>query len=385
MSEDRQIALGNPVLGHQELDRISDVFDSGWVLNGPETEAFEEDFSEYVGTEHAVSVVNCTAGMELAFKALGLDGKTVILPGLAFVANGIALLENDIQPLFVDVKPDTYNVDPAAVRERAEDADAVFLLHYAGHPAEMDEVLDIAEEHDLRVIEDAAHALGAGVDDRNVGSFGDATVFSFGPLKMITTAMGGMVATPHEEVANRIESLRSYGMDEDAWSREERQYSWRYSIPTLGHNFRLSDVAAAMGRAQLDRIDEFIESRRSLAAEYTGGFDRISGISPPVELPPATHTYLYYVIRVERGFPLSRNQLAETLEKRGVEVSVHWDPPLYKHEFLRDSVSEVDFPVTERLSQELLTLPMHPNLTTEDVEYVLDVVAEESETVTANR
>jgi dTDP-4-amino-4,6-dideoxygalactose transaminase len=374
MLSERTVELGEPVVGEPELKRIREVFETGWILNGPTVKEFEESFREYVGAEHAVGVVNCTAGMDLAFKALGLSGGKAIIGGQSFVANGIAMYQNDVEPLFVDVDPETYNLDPEAVEDCAEEADAIFVLHYAGHAAEMDRILEIANEYDLAVIEDAAHSLGSEYRGHRVGSFGDATVFSFGPLKLLTTSMGGMLTTPHDSVAEEIETLRSYGMASDAWSRDDEQYSWQYSIPTLGHNFRLTDVAAAMGLEQLDRVPSFIDHRRARAAEYTERFEAIEGIHPPVERSDRLHSYLYYVIRVGEEYPLSRNELAVSLEEAGVEVSVHWDPALHEHQAVREQVGDVTLPVSERLADQLLTLPMHPKLTTEDVEYVADVV-----------
>lgn len=375
---ERSVELGEPVLGEEELDRIREVFETGWVLNGPVVAEFEQEFGEYLGAEHAVGVTNCTAGMDLAVKALGLTGSTVIAPGQSFIANGIAMLQNDVDPLFVDVDEGTYNIDPAAVEANAEEADGVFVLHYAGHAADMEPILEIAAEYDLTVIEDAAHSLGSMYKDQPVGTFGDATVFSFGPVKMLTTAMGGMVTTPHEDVAERIETLRSYGMDSDSWTRDDEQYSWRYSVPSLGHNFRLTDVAAAMGLAQLDRLDTFIEHRRARAAEYTKSLDSIDGVYPPVENEGCVHPYLYYVVRIGEEYPLSRNKIAVRLEEAGVEVSVHWDPALHEHEVIRQQIGDVTLPVSERLADELLTLPMHPKLTTEDVEYIASIIESHS-------
>jgi perosamine synthetase len=375
---ERSVELGEPVLGEEELDRIREVFETGWVLNGPVVAEFEQDFEEYLGAEHAVGVTNCTAGMDLAVKALGLSGSTVIAPGQSFIANGIAMLQNDVDPLFVDVDEETYNIDPAVVEAHAEEADGVFVLHYAGHAADMEPILEIAAEYDLTVIEDAAHSLGSMYKDQPVGTFGDATVFSFGPVKMLTTAMGGMVTTPHEDVAERIETLRSYGMDSDSWTRDEEQYSWRYAVPTLGHNFRLTDVAAAMGLAQLERLDTFIEHRRARAAEYTDHLEAIDGIHPPVEHTDCVHPYLYYVVRIGEEYPLSRNEIAVRLEEAGVEVSVHWDPALHEHEVIRQQIGDVTLPVSERLADELLTLPMHPKLSTEDVGYIASIIESHS-------
>lgn len=374
MNEQRQVDLGGPVVGERELERIREVFESGWLLNGPEVDRFEDEFADFVGAQHAVGVVNCTAGMDMAVTALGLENGRIAVPGQAFVANGIALLQNNATPLFVDVDPETYNIDPTELEAVADRVDGVLLVHYGGLPADMDRILEIAEEHDLAVIEDAAHALGSTYDGQSVGTFGDVTVFSFGPLKMITTAMGGMVTTADDEVADRIEALRSYGMDTDSWNRDQNQQSWQYSIPELGHNFRLPDTAAAMGRAQLQRVDEFVDHRQQRAAEYTDRLQAVDGIQPPVDDPSRTHSYLYYVIRVDDAYPLTRDELALRLEDNDVEVSVHWDPPLHEHTFIKQFADDVSLPVSELLADRLLTLPMHPNIQPEDVEYVASLI-----------
>lgn len=374
MNEKRQVDLGGPVVGERELERIREVFESGWLLNGPEVDRFEDEFADFVGAQHAVGVVNCTAGMDIAVTALGLENGRIAVPGQAFVANGIALLQNNATPLFVDVDPETYNIDPAELEAVADRVDGVLLLHYAGLPTDMDRILEIAEQHDLAVIEDAAHALGSTYDGQSVGTFGDVTVFSFGPLKMITTAMGGMVTTADDEVTDRIEMLRSYGMDADSWDRDRNQQSWQYSIPELGHNFRLPDTAAAMGRAQLQRVDEFVHHRQQRAAEYTDRLQAVDGIQPPVDDTSRTHSYLYYVIRVDDAYPLTRDELALRLEDNDVEVSVHWDPPLHEHTFIKQFADNESLPVSELLADRLLTLPMHPNLQPEDVEYVASLI-----------
>ncbi|WP_247009116.1 DegT/DnrJ/EryC1/StrS family aminotransferase [Halorientalis litorea] len=375
-----QVELGTPVVGEDELDAIADVFETGWVLNGPTTREFEDEFAEYVGAEHAVSVVNCTAGMDMALNALDLpEDATVIVPGQAFIANGIAIGQNGFEPLFVDVDPETYNITADAIAERGAEADAVLLIHHGGYPCDMDAIMDVADEYDLRVVEDAAHALGSEYEGEKIGVHGDATVFSFGPLKMITTGMGGMVTTPHEDVADNVETLRSYGMDTDAWNREEDPKPWQYSIPQLGHNYRLSDVASGMGLAQLEKVEDFIAHRRQRAAEYTAAFDDVDGIETPPVTDNRRHTYLYYVVRVTDEYPLSRDELAHKLMDADVGISVHWDPALHHHQLFDEQGPTPTLPVSEQLADELLTLPMHPRLTKAEAEHVIELIDTETD------
>jgi len=372
------VDLGTPVVGDQELSAISDVFETGWVLNGPTVRDFEDEFATYVDAEHAVSVVNCTAGMHMALDAVGLpDDATVLLPGQSFIADGIAVRQNGFDPLFVDVDPETVNVTPEAVEAHAEEADALLLVHYGGYPCEMDAIMDIADRHDIAVIEDAAHALGAEYKGKRIGTHGDATVFSFGPLKMITTGMGGMVTTGRDDVADELRTLRSYGMDTDAWDRQENAKPWQYAIPRLGHNFRLSDVAAGMGLAQLERIEEFIDHRRSMAAHYEGGLEQVDGIHTSPIVENGRHPYLYYVIQVGEEYPIHRDELAASLMDSDIGISVHWDPPLHEHKLFDRQFDTPDLPVSEALAERLLTLPMHPELRPEDVQRVTDVIASE--------
>jgi len=373
---DDHVELGTPIVGDDELYAIDEVFDTGWVLNGPTTREFEDEFAAYVGADHAVSVVNCTAGMHMALDAVGLpDDAKVILPGQGFIANGIAVRQNGFDPIFIDVDPVTSNITPEAIAERADEADAVLLVHYAGYPCEMDAILDIAADHDLAVIEDAAHALGSEYRGEKIGVHGDATVFSFGPLKMITTGMGGMVTTERGGVADEIETFRSYGMDTDAWSREQDPKPWQYSIPRIGHNFRLSDVAAGMGLAQLEKVERFIEHRRARAADYGHELADVAGVYTPSTSDDRRHAFLYYVIQVGEDYPLTRDELAADLMDCNVGISVHWDPPLHQHQLFREKYDTPSLPTSEALSDRLLTLPMHPSLTTEEVQHVTNIIA----------
>jgi dTDP-4-amino-4,6-dideoxygalactose transaminase len=240
----------------------------------------------------------------------------------------------------------------------------------------MDPILEIASDYNILVVEDAAHALGSEYKGGKVGTLGDITVFSFGPIKMITTGMGGMITTNNGDIDNKIRVLRSYGMDKSAYEREISRSSqpWRYLIKMLGHNFRMTDIAAAIGLIQLSKLEHFIEKRRNFAEILTKELKIINEIEPPIEPREFKHVYLYYVIKVKNGL---RDKLAKYMLKKGIGVSVHWDPPLHLHNLMRKyGYKEGDFPITEKLSKEVLTLPMGPHLTFEDLEYIVNSIKE---------
>lgn len=373
----KKIPLAKPLLGDDELKKIKEVFNSGWILNGPIVKEFEEKFKEYIGSKHAIAVSSCTAGMDLALKALNVKGGEVILPAFNFIAAGIAVLQNNARPVFVDVDEKTCNIDPEKVKEKInKKTRAILVCHYAGLPADMDAILEIAEDYNIPVVEDAAHALGSEYKGKKIGTLGDITVFSFGPTKMITTGMGGMITTDNDEINKKIRILRSYGMDKSAYERElSKSYKpWKYSIELLGHNFRMTDIAAAIGIVQLSKLDFFIEKRREYAKIYTKELKKISEIEPPIEPEGYKHVYLYYVIKVSNNL---RDELAKHLLKKGIGISVHWDPPLHLHKIMKKlGYKEGDFPISEKLSKKVLTLPNGPHLTIDDINYVINCIKE---------
>lgn len=373
----KKIPLARPLLGKEELDKIREVFSSGWILNGPFVQEFEKKFREYIGAKFAIAVTSCTAGMDLALKALDVKEGEVILPAFNFIAAGIAVLQNNAKPVFVDVDKKTGNIDPEKLKEKiGKKTKAILICHYAGLPADMKAILEISHDYNIPLIEDAAHALGSEYKGKKIGNFGDVTVFSFGPIKMITTGMGGMITTENQEIDRKIRIMRSYGMDKSAYEREtaEKGIPWKYSINTLGHNYRMTDISAAIGLVQLSKLEEFIAQRRKNAEHLTKELGKIKEIIPPTEPEDYKHVYLYYVIKVKNGL---RDKLGIELLRRGIGVSVHWDPPLHLHALMRKfGYKEGDFPITEKLSKEVLTLPVGPNLAYKDIEYIANSIKE---------
>jgi len=369
------IEFGQPYVDEDDKSAILKAFESKWILNGPNVRMFEELFKSYIGSDYACGVSSCTAGMHAVFCVLGIqEGDEIIVPAFSFAANGLAILQVGAIPAFVDVDDLTLNIDPnrieAAITERTK---AIVLVHYAGLSAEMNSILEIAKKYDLFVVEDAAHALGSRYKEDYVGTFGDATVFSFGPLKMLVSAgMGGMVTTNNKDIDSKLRKFISYGMDKSMWNRKKDKKPWQYNVADLGHNFRMMDVSAAMGISQLNKLDWILSKRRHISEAYNQELKGVKGLIIPFEPDDHQHAYLYYVIRIKEGESgVSRDELAQKLHQENIKISVHWDPPLHLHTLYNKYGYQCgDFPVSERAAKEVLSLPMHLELSESDVRFV---------------
>lgn len=378
-TQKRKIPLGRPVFNELEKEAVLKVFDSPWVLNGPKVREFEEKFKEYTGAKYASAVGSCTAGMHLSLSALGAGKDAeVLLPAFNFIADGLSVLQAGLRPVFVEVDPETGNMDPKDFEKRVSSkACAVLALHYAGFPSNMDAILRIAEKYGIKVIEDASHSAGASYGNKKIGAIGDATSFSFGPLKTLCSGMGGMVTSNDENIIKKVNSLRSYGMDKSMWDRKDEQMPWSYSISDLGHNFRMTDFQAAMGIVQLEKLDNFLRRRekiKNIYDEALSGLGVFEFFKPVSKAKPAP---LYYSVKLSPKKTGLRNKLALHLLSQGIGASVHWDPPLHLHPlFQKEGCREGDFPATEDLSRRVISLPLHPMMTDEDVDFIVQIIKE---------
>jgi len=349
-----RVPIADPVLGSKERKRVCDVLDGGQIADGPEVRAFEREFAEACGTDHAVATANGTTALHVALHACGIGpGDTVVTTPFSFVATANAVRFCGADPAFADIDPATYNLDPESVRAVAEEVggvDAVLPVHLYGLPAAMDELDDIADEHDAALVEDAAQAHGARYRDEPVGSLADAAAFSFYPTKNMTTGEGGIVLTDDETVARRGARFVNHGRNEDGTHAE------------LGHNFRMTSVAGALGRAQLDRLDGFVRDRRENAARLTEALAD-SSMEAPVEPTGRTHAYHQYTVQCD-----DRVALATHLDDAGVETGVYYPSPI--HELPAYDHVETNCPVAARAAREVLSLPVHPALTESQLQTV---------------
>lgn len=361
------IPVFRPAVGDDEWVAIKNCFDTGWIGLGPKTAEFEQAFGEFIGADYVSGMNSCTAALDMAFKVLNITGGEVITTSLTFVSSNHAILYNNCTPVFADIVPDTLTLDPDDVRRKiTPNTRALMLVHYAGHPCEMDAFMQIAEEHDLKIIEDCAHAAGSTYNGQPVGTFGDAGCFSFHAVKNVAMGEGGALVVKEQAQHERAMKLRWCGISKSTWERAKgKNYSWQYDVQELGYKYHLSDIAAAIGLVQLRKADASRAARKHIWETYNAAFADL-----PVE-PLAVHdnvqtTYLIYVLKTER-----RDDLIDFLKERGIGTSVHYYP---NHRFELYRQYPADVPVTEDIAERIVTLPIYPGLTNDQMETVIENV-----------
>jgi perosamine synthetase len=360
-----------PVIGEREIAYVNDAVRSGWVSSiGPYIGRFEQAFADYIGVSHAIAVGNGTLGLHLALHSLGIgQGAEVIVPDLTFVATAHAVLQTGATPVFVDVEPDTWCIDPEAV-ERAitPRTRAIIPVHLYGHPADMPAILEIAARHGLLVVEDAAEAHGASIADRRVGSLGEVSVFSFYGNKVITTGEGGMLTTNDAVLAERLRYLKDHGMSPER----------RYYHTELAFNYRMTNLQAALGLAQLEQIEVFIEKKRQIHSWYSRVLDGNPSLQLPVERPGVRNIFWLFSLVLTENSSLSRQEFGLALRRQGIDwrpffVPMHLLPHLAS---LRAVGRQGEgCPVSERLGERGLNLPSGCGLDKQDISFIADAVA----------
>ena len=365
------IPIADPDVGQAERDAVAAVLEDGRLADGPEVRAFESEFADHAGVDHGVATTNGTTALHVAFRALGVgSGDAVVTTPFSFVASANAVRLCGATPVFADVDPETYNLDPAAVERVLADRDdvaAILAVHLYGLPADVDALADLADEYDVALVEDAAQAHGATYDDRPVGSFGDAAAFSFYPTKNMTTGEGGMVLTDRDDVAAAAARFVNHGRGESGGRG--------YEHVEVGHNFRMTSLAAAIGRVQLDRLPEFVAARRKNARVLS---DRLADapVTTPTEPAGRTHAYHQYTVRVA-----DRDGFRTALEERGVDTGVYYPRPIHE----QPAYDDVDHsaPVAEAAADEVVSLPVHPGLSPDDLRRVAAAATEAAESADA--
>jgi len=367
-----------PDIGDEEMAEVLDVLRSGWLTTGPKARDFEREFAAVVGAKHAVAVNSCTAALHLTLEAAGIrEGDEVLIPTMTFAATAEVVTYLKAKPVLVDCIDDTLNLDAnrleQAITERTK---AIIPVHFAGHPCDMDQIISLARARDLRVIEDAAHALPARYKGKTVGSIGDSTCFSFYATKNITTGEGGMITTDNPDYAARVRMMSLHGLSRDAWNRYSAEGSWYYEILSPGFKYNLTDIAAALGLAQLKKCDRFWKTRERYAALYNEGFRDLPEIVCPSAASHVQHAWHLYVIQLELDrLRITRNEFIHRLQQAGVGCSVHFIP-LHLHPYYRETFGyqPEDFPVASSMFQRILSLPLYSKMTQEDVARVIEIV-----------
>jgi dTDP-4-amino-4,6-dideoxygalactose transaminase len=374
----REFLLFSPAaVGQAEIDEVVDTLRSGWITTGPKTQQFEAAFRSRVEAPATLAVSSCTAGLHLGLLSVGVQpGDEVITTPMTFCASANVIEHVGATPRFADVEADTLNLDPAAIEVAVTPRTrAILAVHYAGHPAELDSIREVATRHRLALIEDAAHAIPASYKGRLIGSTENPTSFSFYATKNLSTGEGGML-TGSAEVVARARSLALHGMRRDAWSRYGPGGSWFYEVEQPGFKYNMTDIQAAMGLAQLRQLGGFQRRRREIAGLYSQAFGSIDALETPTERPEVEHAWNLYVLRLRLGaLTIGRNRFIEELRARNIGTSVHFIP-VHLHPFYREKYGyqPAQFPVTLGNYQRMLSLPIHPRLSDADVNDVIDAV-----------
>ena len=358
----REIPIAKPLLGRDEEDAIRAVLQSGRLVQGKQVKAFEDAFADYIGVEHAVAVTNGTIALDLALKALKLDlGDEVIVPAFSFIATGNCVLFQGATPVFADIDQKTFNIDPSDVNEKVTArTKALIPVHMFGQPAKMDELREIAQDHEIYVIEDAAQSHGAEYKRQKTGSLGDIGCFSFYATKNMTTGEGGMITTNNSKFAQTVRLLRDHGQTE------------KYHHTIIGYNYRMTELAAAIGLVQLKKLDERNDKRMKNAAKLDEGIEKIHGLTPPYVEEYVKHVFYQYVVRVEDDYPLERDKLVDHLKEIGIGTAVHYPMPIYKQPAYRTrGYDRTICPVTEESCSRVLSLPVHPSVNENDIQYII--------------
>jgi dTDP-4-amino-4,6-dideoxygalactose transaminase len=373
-----------PDVGDEEAAAVAEVLRSGWITTASRTKEFERSFAEYVGAEHALALNSGTAAMHVALAAWGIGpGDEVITTPNTFCSTVHVIVQQGATPVLADVSADDYNLDPDCVAAKITSrTKALLLVHLAGLPCRMDALLELARAHNLRVLEDAAHAAGSQVGGRMIGSLGNATAFSFYATKNLTTAEGGMLTTNDSEFMEQARLWHLHGLSRDAWKRYSAEGAWRYDVLVPGFKDNMSDIQAAIGLVQLNKLERNLTRRAEIARCYTAAFSQMPELIPAPEARSGDrHAHHLYILRLNLDHVgVTRDRFFEELKARGIGASVHFIP-VYHLTYYRERFGwrAEDFPITEAIFSSCISLPCYPRMSGADVERVITAVGEIAE------
>lgn len=372
------IRLFKPSLGNEELENIKDVFERAWLGLGPKVTEFENEWTKYIGTKKSIGVNSATAALHLALTSFNFErGKKVLVPAITFVSTATAVLYNQLEPVFVDVDYETASMDLADLKKKyTKDCVAIIPVHMGGYPVPMEKIMEFAKDNKLVVIEDCAHCAGGEYKGRKLGTWGDIGCFSFEEKKCMTTGDGGMICSDNEELIAPLGAYRWVGIDKGTW-RRARKFSnssnvdalhWHYEISVLGYKYNMNDIAAAIGLAQLNKLDDMNNKRNIIIKRYLKGIDNLKNITPIFPYEPDKYVYWFFGIRCEK-----RDELIIYLKSKGISTGVHFYPlpmqPLFS--------SNNDYcEVAKSIWKNFITLPSYVDLTTEEVDYIINALIE---------
>ena len=361
----RKIPIAKPEIGTEEMQAVKEVLESGMLVQGQKVKELEENFAEYIGVEHVVAVSNGTVALDVALKALDIGpGDEVITSAFSFVASGNCILFQNAKPVFADIDPKTFNVDPSDVAEKiSSKTKAIIPIHIFGQPAKMDAINEIAEDKRIFVVEDAAQAHGAEYNGQKAGSMGTMGCFSLYATKNMMAGEGGLITSNDQKLAEKMRLIRSHGEVK------------KYTHEILGYNYRMTNLNASIGVVQLKKLEKFNEKRIENAKLLSEGIDEIAGLTAPYVDSDVKHVFHQYVLRVENEFSMNRDELCSYLPDKGVGVAVHYPIPIYKQPLYQKlGYTNVKCHNTEDACNRVLSLPVHPHVTKDDIDYIINVL-----------
>lgn len=367
------IPYGTQDIGKEEIDEVISVLKSDFLSTGPKIKEFENKFANYVGSKYAVAVSSGTAALHCACLAAGIkEGDEVITTPFTFVATSNSILYRGASPVFVDINKDTFNINESNIEEKITSrTKAIIPVHFAGQPCEMDKIKEIANKYNLIIIEDAAHALGAEYKNRKIGTIGDMTTFSFHPVKHITTGEGGMITTDNEELYKKLLIYRNHGI-----TRDESEFvnnkdgNWYYEQIELGYNYRLTDFQSALGIVQLDKMQSSLNRRNEIVEMYEKELNEIEELKLPKVSNEIKSSWHLYIIRVTDK-SINRKEVFDKLREKNIGVNVHYIPVYWNPYYEKLGYKKGLCPNVEEIYKQIITLPLHPKMTNEDVEYII--------------
>ncbi|WP_187119255.1 DegT/DnrJ/EryC1/StrS family aminotransferase [Clostridium polynesiense] len=372
------IPYAKPCFDEKEEKEVVAALKSNWISKGPKTHEFEKRFADFIGVKHAVALNSCTAALHLSLICAGISaGDEVITTPFTFAASVNTIIHCGGKPVFVDINPHTLCIDVDKIEEKiTSNTKAILPVHYAGQSADLDKIHRLADKYKLFVSEDAAHALFTTYKDKLIGSLSDATSFSFYATKNLSTGEGGMLTTNDDSIAEKARVLSLHGMSKTAWNRYSKGGNWYYEIQYPGYKYNMTDIQAALGLQQLNKLEHMQSLRSKYADMYSKAFNNLSGIIIPEENPYGRHAWHIYAIQVDdKVLNINRDIFIEKLTESNIGTSVHFIPlhlqPYYKKTF---GFKKGDFPICERTFERILSLPLYPSMKEEDVNYVISTV-----------
>jgi len=377
------------LIENEEIEEVVSTLKSGWLTTGPRTVQFEKMFAEYVGCDYAVAVSSCTAGLHLALVVAGVGaGDEVITTPMTFCATAEVIEYLGAKPVFVDIQEDTFNIDPVEIEKAVtERTKAILPVHYGGIPCDLSAIQNIAQKHGLIIVEDAAHAAGSVYREQKIGSHGNMAAFSFYPTKNMTTGEGGIITTNDAKSAEMLKILSLHGISKDAWKRYSNEGSWYYEVQHIGYKYNFTDLQAALGMHQLQKLDRFNKSREHYAELYINEIANIPGISLPAYYQDyftdnansgSSSAWHLFVMMLELdALTIDRSKFIDELNSKGIGVSVHFIP-LHLQPFYADKyqLGRGDFPIAEKVYDRIISLPLYPKLQTEQIHYIIESLGE---------